>query len=61
MYSSIIGITALVTRIICSYALKDRFGNMVIAYAEGISWALLMTLFVTRIAVRTKNDKIKNI
>ncbi|MBE6894335.1 MAG: MATE family efflux transporter [Ruminococcaceae bacterium] len=61
MYSSIIGITALVTRIICSYALKDIFGNMVIAYAEGISWALLMTLFVTRIAVRTKNDKIKNI
>lgn len=58
MYSSIIGITALATRIICSYALKGVFGNMVIAYAEGISWALLMLLFITRIMIKRKRERI---
>lgn len=49
MYSSIIGVIALTTRITASYALKSTFGNMVIAYAEGISWTLLLILFIVRI------------
>ncbi|MBE6887472.1 MAG: MATE family efflux transporter [Ruminococcaceae bacterium] len=60
VYSSIIGVTALVVRIICSYALKGVFDNMVIAYAEGISWALLMALFIARIAVKSKQEKLNN-
>ena len=56
MYSSVIGITALAVRIINSYVLKGVFGNMVIAYAEGISWTLLLMMFVVRIAVKRKNE-----
>ena len=58
MYSSIIGITALAVRIINSYALKGVFGNMVIAYAEGISWTLLLILFVFRIAVKRRHQNL---
>lgn len=57
MYSSIIGVVALTTRIGASYALRPVFDNMVIAYAEGISWALLMTLFIIRIIRIRKKDK----
>lgn len=56
MYSSIIGVTALAVRIINSYALKPVFDNMVIAYAEGISWTLLLTLFVIRIIVKRRKE-----
>ena len=59
VYSSIIGVSALGIRIICSYLLKGVFDNMVIAYAEGISWAVLLMLFVHRIAM--KNRKAQNI
>jgi len=59
VYSSIIGVSALGIRIICSYLLKGVFDNMVIAYAEGISWAVLLMLFVLRIAI--KNRKTQNI
>ena len=57
IHSSVIGVTALVVRIICSYALKGVFDNMVIAYAEGISWALLMVLLMTRIIVKSKQKQ----
>ena len=58
MYSSIIGITALGVRIIASYALKGVYDNMVIAYAEGISWTLLLALFVIRIVVKRRKDRL---
>ena len=58
LYSSIIGVVALSARIAASFALKGVFGNMVIAYAEGISWTLLMTLFIARIAKVRKKDRI---
>ena len=58
MYSSIIGITALAVRIINSYALKDVFGNMVIAYAEGFSWTLLLILFICRISVKRRHQNL---
>ena len=58
LFSSIIGVTALTSRIVASYALKNTFGNMVIAYAEGISWTLLLALFVIRIFIYKKyNEK----
>ncbi|MBP1550807.1 MAG: MATE family efflux transporter, partial [Oscillospiraceae bacterium] len=59
VYSSIIGVSALGIRIICSYLLKGVFDNMVIAYAEGISWAVLLMMFMLRIAI--KNRKTQNI
>ena len=61
LFSSIIGITALLSRITASYALKNVFGNMVIAYAEGISWTLLLILFTAKIATKYKRDKSINI
>ena len=58
VYSSVIGVTALVIRIICSYLLKGVFDNMVIAYAEGISWTVLLALFAVRIAIKRKQHSI---
>ena len=55
MYSSVIGVISLTTRISASYALKNTFGNMVIAYAEGIAWMLLLALFTARV-VKSKNS-----
>lgn len=47
VYSGIAGISSLVFRIILSYSLMGLFANMVIAYAEGLSWAwLLVMLFI---------------
>lgn len=48
VFSSAAGITALLCRILLSYTCVSFFGNMVIAYAEGISWILLMFLFLIR-------------
>ena len=61
LYSSIIGVVALTTRILASFVLKGTFGNMVIAYAEGISWTLLMTLFIIKIIGIRKKDKFDSI
>lgn len=58
IYSSIIGVISLMTRIVLSYALKGVFGNMVIAYAEGISWVLLMLMFAARIVIKRKQEKL---
>ena len=44
LFSGLAGISFLVVRIICSYALDDIFGNMVIAYAEAIAWIFLLSL-----------------
>ncbi len=48
VYSSFAGITTLVCRIVLSYALVGIFDNMVIAFAEGFSWILLLLLYVCR-------------
>ena len=44
LFSGLAGISFLVVRIICSYALDGIFGNMVIAYAEAIAWIFLLSL-----------------
>lgn len=49
LYSSIVGIISLVVRIFASYALKPFLGRAVIAYAEVISWFVLLLLYVVRI------------
>lgn len=56
VYSSAAGILSLLVRIAASYLLVPYFGNMIIAYAEVISWVILMLLYLVRIRfVRRKN------
>ncbi|WP_411338257.1 MATE family efflux transporter [Ruminococcus gauvreauii] len=49
LYSSIAGLVSLMFRIIASYALAAFFHNMVIAYAEGFSWVILLLLYLIRL------------
>lgn len=53
-YSSIIGIIALISRIIMSYTLVGLWDNMVIAYAEGLSWCVMLALYAVRFWVKRK-------
>lgn len=56
-YTSILGILMLAIRIIGSYALVSFTGNMVIAYAEGISWLIGLILYLIRIQMK-KPDRV---
>lgn len=49
LYSSMAGVTALVVRIIASYAMSSFYGNMVIAYAEMFSWICLLIMYLLRL------------
>ena len=49
MYSSIAGILSLFVRIAASYAFADVCGNMIIAYAEGLSWCFMLVLYAARL------------
>lgn len=51
VYSSIAGILSLVARIAASYALADVCGNMIIAYAEGLSWCFMLILYALRLII----------
>lgn len=57
LFSGAVGIAALVVRIILSYALAARFGNMVIAYAEMISWIVLLILYLLRFFTKRKGKR----
>lgn len=48
VFSSAIGIVSLLVRVIGSYTLPYAIGNMIIAYAEGISWVVALILFAGR-------------
>ncbi len=48
VFSGMVGIAALLVRIAASYALAGLFGRMVIAYAEAISWLVLLGLYLLR-------------
>ena len=48
LFSGIAGITALGVRIAASYLFAERFGNMVIAYAEAFSWIVLLLVYLFR-------------
>ena len=58
LFSGIAGILSLVVRIVCSYALRPVFGNMVVAYAEAISWIFLLALLLLRCRARMRRDRI---
>lgn len=48
IFSGITGILSLGVRILCSYAFRPVFDNMVVAYAEAFSWFFLLALFLLR-------------
>lgn len=48
LFSSIGGIVSLAIRIVVSYCLADYWGNLVIAYAEVISWFVLFGIYLVR-------------
>lgn len=53
-YSSAAGISTLVIRIALSYALKSYFGNMVIAYAEGLCWVVMLLIYLPRLLCKRR-------
>lgn len=55
-FSSGAGIAALAVRIAGSYLLAPYFDNMVIAWAETISWVFLLLLYVLRARTRGQRD-----
>ena len=54
-FSSLVGVVALGARIIMSYTLVALWDNMVIAYAEGLSWVLLFFLYLFRFLVKRRD------
>ena len=54
LFSAVAGISALGVRIICSYLFAGIWENMVIAYAEGISWLYLLAVFAIRYKWKTE-------
>ena len=56
LFSGIAGIVSLITRIIISYAFACYFGNMIIAYAEMLSWIALLVLYLTRFWRKKRDD-----
>jgi Na+-driven multidrug efflux pump len=59
-YCSFMGISALGIRVVMSYVLRPAAGMRAIAFAEGISWTMLLLVFVIRILVKRHefgNDK----
>lgn len=59
VYSSAAGILSLLFRITTSYGLVSLFGNMIIAYAEGFSWGVLLLLYLLRLPFRRSSKKAK--
>ena len=56
LFSGIVGISGLGIRLMCSYIVKDVFGNMVVAYAEAFSWIFLLVVFTLRYLNKTKKE-----
>lgn len=48
LYSSIVGMTALASRILFSHGFATACGNMIIAYAEAASWGVMLFLYMAR-------------
>lgn len=59
MYSSVAGILSLVVRIAASYTFADVCGNMIIAYAEGLSWCFMLVLYAARV-IWLRNKPVKS-
>lgn len=54
VFSGAIGVASLCVRIALSYAFANRFGNMIIAYAEMVSWAAMLLMYITRCVIKTR-------
>ena len=61
VYSSLAGMASLVCRIVLSYTLVVFFANMVIAWAEALSWVLLLLLYVVRAVWKERQWKSEGI
>lgn len=48
VFSGAAGILSLLVRIVCSYAFRPVFQNMVVAYAEAFSWIFLILMYLGR-------------
>ena len=48
VFTGVVGVLSLGVRVVLSYALMDAVGNMVIAYAEGLSWCFTFVLLALR-------------
>ncbi|WP_243661469.1 MATE family efflux transporter [Miniphocaeibacter halophilus] len=59
LFSGIVGILSLLVRIVCSYAFKPVFNNMVVAYAEAFSWIFLLTVFLLRLYQKNRKEKLE--
>ena len=55
--ASAAAIIALAVRIAASYAMKGVFGDLTIAYAEALSWALMLLLYAARLLQRRMSEK----
>ena len=61
VFSGIAGLISLFVRIAASYALAERFGNMVIAYAEALSWVVLLGIYLLRFYYMKRKGKVKRL
>lgn len=57
-YTTFVGMSSLAVRIAMSYLLRPVFGNMVIAWAEVISWGYMFAMYVGRLWRHEKGRKI---
>ena len=57
VFSGAIGICSLGVRIALSYALRGRYGNMVIAWAEGYAWCFMLVMYLLRLMDWRKKKK----
>ncbi len=55
VFSSATGIAALLARIAASYAMRPVFGNMTVAYAEALSWGLMLLLYAARLIYKRRS------
>lgn len=60
VYSSLAGMASLACRIILSYTLAAFFANMVIAWAEALSWVLLLLLYLLRVVWKERRWNAEN-
>ena len=48
LHTGIAGVLSPLLRIVCSYAFRPVFQNMVVAYAEALSWIFLILMYLGR-------------
>lgn len=56
-FTTIVGISSLAVRIVMSYALRPFLGNMVIGWAEVISWWYMFAMYAGRLVWHKKKGK----